>query len=54
MEITTEVVALVLSAGLGLRKRAALIVAPVANPMASLIVLSRSAGARGRTCTGRL
>jgi len=45
METTTEVVALDLSAGLGLRKRAALIVAHVAKPMASLIVLRRSAGA---------
>jgi hypothetical protein len=54
IEITTEVVAFVLSAGSDLRKRAALMVAPVAKPIASLIVLRRSAGAVGRTWTGRL
>jgi hypothetical protein len=53
IEITTQVVDFVLSARSSLRKQAALIVAPVAKPFASLMVLRWSAGAVGRTWTGR-
>jgi hypothetical protein len=50
----TEVVGFVLSSAFGLRNLAALMVAPVSYPMASLIVFSRLADSNGSTRVGRL
>ena len=54
MDMTTDVVALFLSSGFGLRNLVAAIVAPHEKPIASLIVFKSSAGSEGSTCTGRL